>query len=204
MDPITADLIAYYDQEAAIRAGRDVDPRRASWRDGFLDLLEVEERRHVIEVGCGPGRDAPGFIERGFRVTGVDLSAAALRAAAGRGVDAVQASLYNLPFPPGSFAAGWTMSTLVHVPDARFDEALGQICASLTAGAPLGLGLWGGSDGEGRRALDTIEPPRFFSSRSHRRLHQLLGRHGSIESFETHEYGTFTGGIYQFVVLRVP
>ncbi|MDH3682143.1 MAG: class I SAM-dependent methyltransferase [Acidimicrobiia bacterium] len=205
MDRITADLATYYEQEAerATRAGRAVDPQRGRWRRWFVDLLLGEGRGKLIEIGCGPGRDAPAFIDRGIGVAGVDLSVGNARLAAAVGALPVQASLFDLPFRPRSFDAGWTMSTLVHVADTSFHAAMAEICRTLGVGAPLGIGLWGGSDEEGLSDFDTIEPARFFSRRSHDRIQTMLGRHGSIELFETKDYGLSTGWVYQFVLLRV-
>jgi hypothetical protein len=47
---------------------------------------------------------------------------------------------------------------------------------------------------------DEIQPPRFFSTRSHDRVQEMLGRHGAVESFQT-----WTSGgqwQYQWAVLR--
>jgi len=126
-----ADLAAYYDQEAALRANRPIDPRRVRARNTFIDLLDVELRSAVVEVGSGPGRDAEAFVEAGHPITAVDLSIEHARLASRDGVAALQGSLYSLPFAPASFDAGWTMSTLVHIPDSRFDEAMTSITSVL-------------------------------------------------------------------------
>ncbi|MGI9597102.1 MAG: class I SAM-dependent methyltransferase [Acidimicrobiales bacterium] len=203
MDPITADLLAYYEQEAPSRAGRRVDPQRTAWRSRFVEWLRDEGRTDLIEVGCGPGRDAPGLRSEGLNVVGLDLSFESCRMTLAAGVPAVQGSLYRLPIMADRYDALWSMSTLVHVPDARFDRAMGELCAVVRPGGLVALGLWGGIDSEGLREPDAFDPPRFFSSRSHDRLQEMLGRHGTIELFETKAYRLPGGGEYQFVVLRV-
>lgn len=203
MDPISADLLAYYDQDAPDRARKGVDPRRAAWRTSFVERVLADGRSAILEVGCGPGRDAPAIEAAGADVTGLDLSFEHVRLASAAGVRSVQGSLYELPFSNRSFGAGWTMSTLVHVPDARFDEAMLEIRRVLRPGALLAMGLWGGFDREGVVEFDRIEPARFFSFRSHERLREMLSRHGSIELFETERYETVIDEIYQFALLRV-
>ncbi|MEM7275678.1 MAG: class I SAM-dependent methyltransferase, partial [Actinomycetota bacterium] len=184
MDEISADLRRYYDGEAAARAARAVDPVRARWRNEFVELLQSEDRTSVVEVGCGPGRDAPALAEAGLDVTGLDLSLGALRLTAAGGTRAVQASLYHPPFREGSVVACWTMSTLVHVPDARFDEAMTALVAMLAPGAPMAIGLWGGVDDAGPRDVGRDRPPdapvRFFSRRGHDRVHDMLAAHGDL------------------------
>lgn len=202
MQPLESDLAAYYDQEAEHRAAREPDPRREERREQFASLLLAEGRTRLVEVGTGPGRDAVAFRARGLAVTGVDLSAEHVRLAREAGVDAQVASVHRLPFADDTFDAGWTMSTLLHVPDALFDSALTEICRVLRAGAPLGVGLWGGEDFEGPSEKDEIRPPRFFSVRSHDRLREMLARYGDVERFET--WGRGDGGwSYQWCVLRL-
>lgn len=202
MQPRESDLAAYYDQEAARRAARQIDPHRVERRDWFASLVRAEGRSRLLEVGTGPGQDAVAFQACGLTVSGVDLSPAHVRLARGSGVEVSVASVLALPFADDAFDAGWTMSTLLHVPDARFDRALAEIRRVLQPGSPLAVGLWGGEDFEGPSDKDQIRPPRFFSVRSHERLQQMLGRHGDLEQFET--WGGGDGGwSYQWCVLRL-
>lgn len=203
VDRLTEDLARYYDQEAAARAERDVAPERSARREEFLALLCAEGRHSVLEVGTGPGRDATAFIAAGLHVAGVDLSAEHVRLARAVGVDAHRASVLDMPFPPRCFDAGWTMSTLVHVPDDRFRPALRAIADRLVDGAPLAVGLWGGDDHEGFNEDDTIEPRRFFSRRSDRRVLAVLGAAGRVERFDTWPAATLPDLHYQFAVVRV-
>ena len=202
-DRLEADLTAYYDQEAGQRAERAVDPRRGQRREAFADLLAAERRGRLLEVGTGPGLDAAAFLARGIAVSGVDLSVEHVRLSRAAGVDARVASVHRLPYADDSFDAGWTMSTLLHVPDTRFDAALGEICRVLSPGSPLAVGVWGGTDIELTSTRDEIKPPRFFSVRSDPRLREMLGRHGRLEQFETWPGPTVDSWSYQWCVLRV-
>ena len=49
-----------------------------------LMKAELPSGAHILEVGCGPGRDIAGLRQAGFRVTGVDLSLAMLLEARAR------------------------------------------------------------------------------------------------------------------------
>jgi SAM-dependent methyltransferase len=201
VNPLEADLSAYYDQEAGERAGRDLQPHRVEHRAAFLDLLVAEGRRRVVEIGTGPGVDAQAFLARGLAVSGVDLSAEHVRRAREAGVDAVVGSVLDLPYADGSFDAGWTMSTLLHVPDSHLDAALAEIVRVLAPGAPLAVGVWGGPDWEGSSDQDRFLPPRFFSLRSHERWRAALERHARVEEWDT---WTLDGQswTYQWAVLR--
>jgi SAM-dependent methyltransferase len=203
VDRLEADLTSYYDQDAARRAGREVDPHRVRRREAFADLLVAEGRHRLLEVGTGPGRDASAFLARGLSVSGVDLSSEHVRLSRAAGIDAHVASVQRLPFPDSSYDAGWTMSTLMHVPDSGFDAALGEICRVLVAGSPLAVGVWGGTDAEQLKSDDEIQPPRFFSLRSDERLQEMLGQHGQVEEFETWAGPAARSWAYQWCVLRV-
>jgi ubiquinone/menaquinone biosynthesis C-methylase UbiE len=122
--------------------------------------------------------------------------------ARGAGIDAVRASVLDLPFGDHSFDGAWTMSTLLHVPDLEFDAAIHEIVRVLEPGSPVGIGLWGGVDWEGTADFDTISPPRFFSIRSDERLRTMLRPHGDIERFVTHDFGDEHSWHYQWLVLR--
>lgn len=200
-DPLT-DLAAYYDQEAAIRVDRPVGVDRLRWREAFITSLLAEQGSDVIEIGCGPGRDAPAFHDSGLKVTGLDLSIEQLVLAADRKLAPVRASVFDLPFRANHFDGAWSMSVLVHVPDARFDEAMAEICSVVVPGGLLGLGFWGGADREGTLPSDTIKPARFFSWRSDQRLRTKLGSFGELLSFETVTYEHLADEHYQFAVLK--
>lgn len=198
-----APLREYYDEEARRLTRQHKGPLRISLQERFVELLHGEQRRSVIDVGSGPGLDTVVFRDAGFSVVGVDLAPENVRLMQARGLQGVGASLYELPFEPGSVDAVWTMSTLVHVPDARFDEALGSITAIAIPGAPIGIGTWGGFDWEGVSERDEIVPARFFSLRNHDRLPVMLAEHGTVEQFETYRPNPDTDWEYQFAILRV-
>jgi len=196
------DLSMYYDQEASDRARRQPDPRRLERRRAFIELVRDEGRASVLEIGVGPGHDAVAFAESGVSPVGVDLSIAHARLARSNGVASMRASVLALPFRAHCFDIGWTMSTLLHVPDRDFDQAMSELIRVLRPGSPLAIGLWGGFDGEGPNGFDRIDPPRFFSHRSHERARAMLARHGEIEQFDTWPDDRSTWE-YQFIVLRV-
>ena len=122
-----SDLIAYYNSEVLARAGRDLPDARGSRRTAYLQRLERENRRTVLEIGCGPGRDGQAIADAGFDYTGVDLAPASVETCRTLGLNAQVASVLDLPFEDATFDAGWTMSTLLHVADEDLDQALAEI-----------------------------------------------------------------------------
>jgi SAM-dependent methyltransferase len=195
-------LTAYYDAEARTGARTRLSPRRVAMRRRFIDLLRIESRTTVLDVGAGPGHDVIGFAGAGFAAVGADLSIGNARLIGAAGVNSVVASLWHLPFAAGRFDAVWTMSTLVHVPDDRLDDALVALLAVVRPGGPVGIGTWGGRDGEGVSGFTRIDPPRFFALRGHDRMLATLERHGEVEHWETDGPEPTSGWEYQFAVVR--
>lgn len=199
-----SELQAYYDNEAAAgaRAAMQSRGRRDELRASFVDQLVEEGRTSVVEVGSGPGTDAGAFLDAGIDYSGFDLAVGNSRSAQSAGLRIVPGSLFAPPFRRGSFDAGWTMSTLLHVPDDRFDAAMAATVSLLRPGSPLAIGLWGGVDREFTNETDHFDPPRFFSLRSDERARTMLASFGTIESFESWPNDR-SDWSYQFAVVRV-
>ncbi len=53
--------------------------------DFLVALLDLPKNARILDVGCGPGRHALALIERGFMVTGIDVSKRFLEIARDRG-----------------------------------------------------------------------------------------------------------------------
>jgi SAM-dependent methyltransferase len=199
-----ADLIAYYDAEATTGRRSAYGEFRSGLRSRFADLLRRQHHHRVVDVGAGPGLDTTGWRDDGFAVVGVDLAHSNVEVMRRRGLDALTGSLYRLPLRTAAFDALWTMSTFVHVPHDRFDEAIDEMRRVVRPGGLLGIGTWGGQDFEGVPEFGDLRPFRFFSLATHDRWRSMLEAHGDVELFETHDPGDDHGWEYQFAVLRNP
>lgn len=88
-----AGLIVYYDREIGERAGRELSAQRVAGRGTYLELLQREGRRSVLEIGCGAGRDGAAFAGADFDYTGVDLAPQSVAKCRELGLDAQVASV---------------------------------------------------------------------------------------------------------------
>ena len=199
-----ADLTAYYEAEARGNHRTKQVDLRVGLRQRFGKLLRGESRTRILDVGAGPGLDVAGFQADGFAVVGLDLAPANVDVMRRRGLSALAGSLYQLPFRTGAFEALWSMSTFVHVPDERNDEAITEMLRVVQPAGLLGVGTWGGVDFEGLLEVGDLRPYRFFSLASHARWRATLARHADVELFETFETDDPLRWEYQFTVLRVP
>ena len=175
-------------------SGRRIEPsgRRVDVRDHFVELIAGEGRLSVLELGCGPGHERPAFAAAGLDYVGIDLAIGNARLAPRFGAKVVPASLYEPPFTSECFDACWSMSTLMHVPVQRFDEAMAAILEPLRVGAPIGIGLWGSSGDADREFVsqyDGNSTQRMFSLRTADHNYDLMARHVTVEHFETWSVG---------------
>lgn len=93
---------------------------------------------HVIDLGCGIGRDMAWLEELGLRATGVDLSPAMLAQA--RALTAgvlLQMDMRALAFADSSFDAAWCSAALLHLPRLHVRPALSGVRRVLRPGASL-------------------------------------------------------------------
>jgi SAM-dependent methyltransferase len=109
----------------------------ASLMEPFESGLPRECR--LLDLGCGPGRDAAWFAARGHDVVGADLSDGQLRVARERAPSLrfVQADMRSLPFAAATFDGCWSLASLLHVPRADVPGTLAEIRRVLRPGAPL-------------------------------------------------------------------
>jgi ubiquinone/menaquinone biosynthesis C-methylase UbiE len=199
---LDADLIAYYEAEARGGHRSAYGDLRVDLRRRFAELLRNEHSNTLLDVGAGPGLDTARWDAEGFGVVGLDLTHANVEHMREVGLTGITGSLYHLPFRAAAFDALWTMSTFVHVPHDRFDEAIVEMLRVVEPGAPLGIGTWGGLDFEGVPEFGELRPYRFFSLATHDRWHSMLARHAEVELFETYESAEGHGWEYQFAVVR--
>ena len=115
MDDHIADAITVYDS-IADQYNEKIDsyaPRPE--REKFISL--IKPGGHILDAGCGPGRDADYFAQKKFTVTGVDLSEKLLNLARRRTKEAtfIQQDLRSLQFPDNSFDGIWACASLLHL-----------------------------------------------------------------------------------------
>ena len=138
--------------------------------ENLVTLLRAEGRASVLDFGAGPGHDGRAFLDDGLWFVGVDVAHGNGVLAAARDVHVLQGSMVAPPIRPRAFDAGWSMSTLMHIPEREVPQVVESMAQTLQAGAPFLVGLWGGGRG-GDHIDEAIEGERrLFSQRNiHRR-----------------------------------
>ena len=86
---------------------------------------------HILDAGCGSGRDNKYFIEQGYRVTAVDASAALGQLASQYiGQPVLQMRFQALEFQE-CFDGIWASASLLHVGRAEIDDVLTRLSKAL-------------------------------------------------------------------------
>ncbi len=110
----------HYDDYPFIEGG---DERVNWWREYLSDFLPDEDinGRLILDVGSSVGEISRGLIDRGARMTCLDLSLNSLRRCRQINEEAeiIHGSALELPFPDESFDHAISIGVLHHTPDCR-------------------------------------------------------------------------------------
>ena len=90
----------------------------------FKDFLK--DKKDVVEIGCGAGRDAEELVKLGLTYTGIDASEGMLKLAEKRvpaGTFQV-GDFFKLAFEDESFDGFWAAASFLHVPKIDIDLVL--------------------------------------------------------------------------------
>lgn len=85
-------------------------------REYFMTLLQPHA--HILDIGCGAGRDDKYFLAKNFKVTGIDISEKMVMLAkkVNSGAKYLVMDLENLDFKDKTFDAIWANASLHHIP----------------------------------------------------------------------------------------
>ncbi len=117
----------------------NVDSRHPYWiSDKFTSRLE--RGASILDVGCGPGRDAKIFSDMGYEVHGIDFASnmidkarSRVKSATFEVMDITQLSLDN------KYDAFWASASLLHVPHDKLLDVLKDLKSLLK---PNGIGMF--------------------------------------------------------------
>jgi len=181
---------AAYDGIATQYAVRNAAVYDAITAYGSLLLAHAGPGARLLDVGCGPGRDAAWLTAHGAFVIGTDLSAGMLALArAALPGRLVQLDMRRLPFADGAFAGLWGMASLLHLPKADMPGALHEIRRVLTPNGGLVLGLQVGTEEGWEESPYDAAVQRYFARYQPEEIVALLATTGFRvrQRGETHE-----------------
>jgi len=135
---IAASTIGHYDDRAEDywRGTRDHDVSQNIAT--LLRHMEGNAPRHILDLGCGPGRDLRTFSDLGHRAVGLEgAPKAAALARVHSGCDVWEQNLLALDLPTGTFDGVFANAVLFHVPSTELPGVLLALHATLKPGGVL-------------------------------------------------------------------
>ncbi|MCH2149404.1 MAG: class I SAM-dependent methyltransferase [Phycisphaerales bacterium] len=172
----------YYDRNADAFTARTINDDLTSEYDAFLEHLAPGG--HILDAGCGSGRDTRHFLDMGYHVTAFDGSIEmAARATEHTGLSVAHLRFEDIAYD-AEFDGIWACATLLHIPHARLPQTLTRLARGLKPDGTLYMSMKYGDDEqciEGRHftfvdetALHTLletcpelTPLRIWSSTEH-------------------------------------
>jgi 2-polyprenyl-3-methyl-5-hydroxy-6-metoxy-1,4-benzoquinol methylase len=169
----------YYNTNAEAFRQRTAGSITRRFYEPFLALLRPGA--HILDAGCGPGRDSRQFVELGYRVTAMDASTAMVEMASKAiGQPVLLRRFQDVEFD-AEFDGIWANASLLHVPAREFDDVLRRLARALKPGGVLYMSL---KIGDGERIHDD---GRFFCDYSESSLRAVLANHPTLELLSTHQ-----------------
>lgn len=164
-DVVAQSVAAYTEHVEAYEAfNAEAVPTQA-----LLFLAGLVPQSHILDAGCGPGRDLARFTAAGHRPVGVDLNPEFVAKASEHG-DATVGDLRNLRFDDNTFHATWACASLVHLPPQDVAAALAEIARVTMPGGRVyvsvkHVGQTGWVDtAHGRRFFQIWQPADFAAA----------------------------------------
>ena len=163
--------ITYYDRTAGEYADSAASVDMSHLYGPFLAMVPAGGR--ILDAGCGAGRDAKVFSDRGYEVDAFDASA---------GMAEVASELLGKPVAVMRFQdvgcrdrydGVWACASLLHIPEAELTDAIERLAVAIKPGGVLYASFKYGS---GERA----DGDRVFTDMSERRLREIVDGTGLL------------------------
>jgi SAM-dependent methyltransferase len=164
--------VGYYNAHAARYAADTLSLDMQGLYEPFLAL--VPPGGHILDAGCGSGRDSLAFLRRGYRVTAFDASAEMARLAGERTGRPVAVLRFQDVAYEDHFDGIWACASLLHVPRGQ----IGNVFAGLTRALRPG-DVWYMSFKAGE--AEGVRDGRFFSDYTEQSLRGVIAQEPSLE-----------------------
>jgi SAM-dependent methyltransferase len=169
--PPSDPTVAYYDANAERFTQETVAVDMGSLYRPFL--AEFPAGGHILDAGCGSGRDTVAFLRMGYAVTAFDASAEMARRASAAACIPVSVLRFQDLECREQFDAIWACASLLHVRRAEIDDVLGRLTRALRPG-----GVWYMSFKTGHG--EEMQGGRLFNDYTDLELRDLVARHRAL------------------------
>lgn len=123
-------------------------------------LEKLPKGVHILDAGCGSGRDSLYFKKLGYKITAMDISTELCKLASEHiGQEVLELSFQDIAFED-TFEGIWACASLLHVPSVELPAIIGKLKKALKVDGVLFAGFkYGDFEGErnGRYFCDLTE-----------------------------------------------
>jgi len=127
--------IGYYNRNADAFAASTANVEFSAMQERFAARLAPGAS--VLDFGCGSGRDAKSFLERGFRVTATDGSPEMCGIASRLTGLEVRNELFGDLADVAAYDGIWACSSILHLPKAELADVFPKMLAALKPGGVI-------------------------------------------------------------------
>lgn len=177
-----ATTIDYYNTHADSFYQQTVNVDMSSLYQRFLG--HVPKGGHILDAGCGSGRDAQAFLAQGYEVTAFDASEAMARKASSLLGQEVRCCRFQDIAEMEVFHGVWACASLLHVGAHELSGAVATLIRSLRPGGVFYASF---KQGDGER---TDPHGRHFTNMTRDSLQELVERTAGLillEAWETQD-----------------
>lgn len=121
--------INYYNQNAESFIANTQNADMHPTQERFLRLLDANTS--ILDFGCGSGRDAKYFLEKGYQVTATDGSAELCRLASEFTGIKVKEMLFQELDATNQYDGIWACSSILHLPKKELLPVIQKMCEAL-------------------------------------------------------------------------
>jgi SAM-dependent methyltransferase len=125
---ISQKTIAHYDQNAVPYYEGTKDHDVSQNIDALLRAIKTKPPFHILDFGCGPGRDLQTFTKLGHIAIGLEGSEQASQIARTKsGCEILVQDFFNLNLPESAFDGIFANASLFHIPKKLLPKVLGNL-----------------------------------------------------------------------------
>lgn len=152
------DTLQYYDKNAKNFIDNTVTVDFTATQTRFVSKLE--KGSHILDFGCGSGRDTKYFLSQGFQVTAIDGSVELCKLASEYAGIPVKHMMFQELEEKETYDGIWACSSILHLPLPELRDVFQRITAALKKDGVLYTSFkYGNYEGErnGRYFTDMTE-----------------------------------------------
>lgn len=180
--------IAYFDEHAEKQFREAFENTDMTMQDKFLSY--VKDNGHILDLGCGAGRDSAYFMKRGYTVTAADGSQKMCRHAESRLGIPVKTMEFTKLDDEDLYDGIFANASIMHLPYEQLKQLMPALLKALKNGGVLYASFKYG-DFEG------ISHNRYFTYLNEQKITELL-EGNDYEMLETGRSGQEKEALYGF------